>query len=80
MFAAKTSKNNRLPYGFVNKLIEQTKDDEPWLNRNILNFAYKKFCTSMSLVVTTDTASKATGGRPKGSNNMTKCRTSGMVG
>ena len=26
----------------------------------------------MSLVVTTDTASKATGGRPKGSNNVTK--------
>ena len=28
-FAAKTSKNNRLTYGFVNTLIEQTKDEEP---------------------------------------------------
>ena len=42
-FAAKTSKNNRLPYGFMNKMIEQTKDEEPWINRNIMNFAYKKF-------------------------------------
>ena len=42
-FAAKISKNKRLPYGFVNALIEQTKDEEPWINRNIMNFAYKKF-------------------------------------
>ena len=34
--ATKTSKNGRIPYGLVNKLIKQTKDEEPWINRNVL--------------------------------------------
>ena len=70
-YAAKTSKNGRVPYGLINKLISQTKNEEPWINRNVLNFAYKKFCQKMESLVL-DTVAKVPGGRPKGSNNLSK--------
>ena len=42
--AAKKSSNGKVPYGFINKLIEQSVEEEPWINWNVINFAYKKFC------------------------------------
>ena len=82
-YAAKSSKNGKIPYGFVKKMVEETKDEEPWINRNTLNFAYKKFskhlttnlerdqATSSTTSITTVT-DKAPGGRPKGSTNVMK--------
>ena len=35
----------------MNKLISQTKNEEPWIHRNVLNFAHKKFCQKMETLV-----------------------------
>ena len=40
----KRSKNGKTPYGLVNNIVKRTKPKNPWVNRNVINFAYKKFC------------------------------------
>ena len=37
------SVNGKVPYGFVIKMINKTKAEEPWINKNIISFAWKKF-------------------------------------
>ena len=41
--AAKISANGRVPYGFANKLAKESSKEEPWINRNVINFASRKF-------------------------------------
>ena len=41
--ALRASGNGKVPYGFVTKIINETKTEEPWINKNIISFAWKKF-------------------------------------
>ena len=73
--AAKTSTNGRVPYGFVNKLVKQSSKEEPWINRNVINFAYRKFCQKVKSLehnVEPEVTIKKITGRPKGSTNIWK--------
>ena len=76
-YAATSSVNGKIPYGFITKIMNKTKDEQPWINRNMINFAWKKFCerkkdSKVPAPVTEDDSSsnalpsKAKGGRPKG--------------
>ena len=76
-YAATSSVNGKIPYGFITKIMNRTKDEQPWINRNMINFAWKKFCerkkdSKVPAPVTEDDSSsnalpsKAKGGRPKG--------------
>ena len=76
LYAAQTSKNGKVPYGCVNKIVVESKKEEPWINRNVINHAYKKFCQQKDELVTeTVVAPKEMNGvmgRPKGSTNIKK--------
>ena len=73
-YNAKSSKNGKVPYGLVNKLVKQMEDQEPWVTRNVLNFAYRKFSknTKVSEQAPSIKASSRTAGRPKGSTKLKK--------
>ena len=81
-YASKTSKNDKIPYGFVNKMVQQGKIQEPWISRNVLNFAYKKFSKHLTTIMadketkeptsSITITSKVPGGRPKGTTNLQK--------
>ena len=77
-YAANSSVSGKIPYGFITKLMNEAKAEEPWINRNIINFAYKKFCEKKKTTkdpspeTESDNSSnkqhlKRKGGRPKGS-------------
>ena len=79
--AAQTSKNGKVPYGFVNKLVLESASEEPWINRNVINHAYKKFSEQKRSLTesvrapvasSTETKPNAASGRPKGSTNIKK--------
>ena len=73
--AAKKSSNGKVPYGFINKLIEQSVEEEPCINWNLINFAYKKFCQkvkSLEQTVKLQTSTKKNEGRPKISTDIRK--------
>lgn len=76
-YAARSSPNGKVPYGFIKKILEEIKDEEPWVNRNLMSFAYRKYCIRKSSQPPTE-ASPITSpstrqvGRPKGSTNMRK--------
>ena len=38
-----------IPYGFITKIMNEARTEEPWINRNIINFAYKKFCEKKTM-------------------------------
>jgi len=42
-YAVLMSPTGKMPYGEVAKIIKGLKEDNPWLNRNVVNFAFKKF-------------------------------------
>ena len=42
-YALLMSPTGKMPYGEVAKIIKGLKEDNPWLNRNVVNFAFKKF-------------------------------------
>ena len=72
----------KVPWGTITRIINETKDDNPWINRNVINFAYKKYLEKIhkqdhDLKITPSTASSApssatAGGRPKGQTNLMK--------
>ena len=79
--ASMTSKNKKVPWGFVTKLLKDAKKEEPWVTKNMINFAYKKFRLKKNLgneeldssrsnttinKSTTATTGTNSGGRPKG--------------
>ena len=77
--ASKTSKNRKVPWGFVSKLFNEAKSEEPWETRNIISFAYKKFISKKSLENeeldlnnTTINNSTNSDGRPKGTSIVNK--------
>ena len=37
--ASKNSKNKKVPWGFVSKLLKEAKNEEPWVTKNMVNFA-----------------------------------------
>ena len=81
-YTSKTSKIGKIPYGFVNKMVQQAKIQEPWITRNVLNFAYKKFSKDLTTIMadketkeptsSITITSKVPGGRPKGTTNLQK--------
>jgi len=80
--ASMTSKNKKVPWGFVSKLLKDAKKEEPWVTKNMINFAFKKFRSKKNLgneeeldsksnttineSTTTATTGTYSGGRPKG--------------
>ena len=81
--AVRASENGKVPYGFVTKIINETKAEELWINKNIISFAWKKFCGRND---TNDAgrmpnnqhddsskkSSRSKGGRPKGTTLLRK--------
>ena len=69
----KASKSKKLPWGYVTNILNEAKAQEPWITKNKINFAFKKFCEKKKLEETEVSKSVATinmpctGGRPKGS-------------
>ena len=69
-YTASTSPNGKMPYGEVAKVVQSLKTDNPWINRIVINFAFKKYAkqkkeegkvvASGALVVDTDTTSSTT--------------------
>ena len=68
-----SSPTNKVPWGYVSKIIKETKSAEPWVTKNKINFAYKKFCADKCMEkdavedLTIINSVLTTGGRPKGS-------------
>ena len=46
-YLSKSTKNGRVPYGNVGRLLNLNKVDNPWLTRDKINFAYKKYKTGV---------------------------------
>ena len=42
--AVQASENGKVPCGFVTKIINETKAEEPCINKNSISFVWKKFC------------------------------------
>lgn len=73
----KSSKTKKLPWGYVTNILNEAKAQEPWITKNKINFAFKKFCLKRNLeeiepVLDSSKSVKTinkpcTGGRPKGS-------------
>ena len=78
LYAQSTSASGqKVPWGTVTRIINESKDDFPWLNRNIINFAYKKYLEKIhkqDALSTTSTSPStlSSGGRPKGQTNLLK--------
>ena len=70
LYTVSTSPNGKMPYGEVAKVVKNLKNDNPWINRNVINFAFKKYVkqkkeegkvvASGASVVGTDTTSSGT--------------------
>ncbi len=43
LYTVSTSPNGKMPYGEVAKVVKNLKNDNPWINRNVINFAFKKY-------------------------------------
>ena len=78
-YAESTSSTGKIPWGTVTRIINETVGDNPWINRNVINFSYKKYSaekkqealeTASPSPSTTTVA--ATVGRPKGETNLMK--------
>ena len=49
-YAARNSQNGKVPYGFIKKILKEIKDEEAWVNRNLISFAYRKYCARMKKI------------------------------
>ena len=72
LYMESTSPNGKLPWGSVTNIVKQTQGDNPWVTRNIINFAYKKYTSKMKKkspedeATTLSTTPTKSGGRQKG--------------
>ena len=79
LYAQSTSAGSqKVPWDTVTRIINGSKEDFPWLHRNIINSAYKKYLEKINKqdALSTTSASPTTlssGGRPKGQTNLLKC-------
>ena len=77
-YAEGTSTNGKIPYGFLNKLLNEVQIEEPWVTRSMLNHCYRKFCQNVKVFNSDSTAestkksSTCSGGRPVGTTNLKK--------
>ena len=77
-YAEGTSTNGKIPYGFLNKLLNEVQIEEPWVTRSMLNHCYRKFCQNLkvfsdcSTAKSTKKSSTCSGGRPVGTTNLKK--------
>ena len=78
LYAQSTSASGqKVPWGTVTRIINESKEDFPWLNRNIINFAYKKYLENINKqdalsTTSASTTTSSSGGRPKGQTNLLK--------
>ncbi len=77
MYIESTSPNGKTPWGTVTNIVNQMKDDNPWVTCNVITFAYKKFTNNLKKKLDEDEASKPTfakssGGHKKGDANLKK--------
>ena len=78
--ATKKSSTKKLPWGYVSSILKESKTEEPWLTKNRINFAFKKFCVNKSQETETVLEEDSTiinsctrnGGRPKGTTIIKK--------
>ena len=81
--AASSSKNGKVPWGFSAKILKESRKQEPWVTKNMISFAYKKYCKKKLLKdteVTSDNNPNSledrpitrVGGRPKGATIVKK--------
>ncbi len=81
--ASQSSPTNKVPWGYVSNILKETKNDEPWLTKHKINFAFKKFCAKKSQetksllggedsTIITSCSTTNTGGRPKGTTIIKK--------
>ena len=40
--AASLSKDGQVPWGFSSKILKESREQEPWVTKNMISFAYKK--------------------------------------
>jgi len=80
---ASSSKNGKVPWGFSAKILKESREQEPWVTKNMISFAYKKYCKKKLLEDTEATSDNSpnsckdrpvtsTGGRPKGATIVKK--------
>ena len=72
-----SASGQKVPWGTVTRIINESNEDFPWLNCNIINFAYKKYLEKIHKLdaLSTTCASPTTsssGGRPKGQTYLLK--------
>ena len=81
--AASLSKDGKVPWGFSSKILKESREQEPWVTKNMISFAYKKFKRKKLLEdveSTTDNNPNScvkkpvnrNGGQPKGSTLLNK--------
>ena len=73
-YAAGSSMNGKIPYGFLNKLLKDIQIEEPWVTHSMLNHTYKKFSQDIKVLeaIGSPKQSMCSGGRPRGSTNLKK--------
>ena len=47
--AAVSSKNGKVPWGYSSKILIETKLQEPWVTKNMIDYTYKKYCEKKCL-------------------------------
>ena len=81
--AASSSKDGKVSWGFSSKILKESREQEPWVTKNMISFAYKKFKRKKLLEdveSSTDNNPNScvekpvtrNGGRPKGSTLLNK--------
>ena len=48
---SKQTKNGRVPYGAVSRILKENIVDNPWLNRDEISFEYKKYKNGLAQVL-----------------------------
>ena len=77
-YAESTSGNGKIPWGTMTQIIKDTVEDNPWINRNVINFAYKKYLVEKKTEVFNSASSHPSTnaciavGRPKGKTYLIK--------
>ena len=41
---ASSFKNRKVPWGFSAKILRESREQEPWMIKNMISFVYKKYC------------------------------------
>ena len=76
--APSTSANgSKVPWGSITEIINETKENNPRINQNIINFAYKKYLEKIKKqdalnITSASSVTTSAGGHPKGNTKLLK--------